>query len=418
MDVAQDLVDAVVGERHAVDLDRAGHALERDGVGRIADRWLRVQDLEHPGHGSRSLAELAVEAGDAGQAATDRDPVEQEPGERPDPQVAVDHLVTRVPQQHDHGAEAQEPHQRAEAGAPQREARALGHDAGQVRAVALCLEVLADVALDHADPAQRLLRGPGAPGDRVLDLGADALERPAEHDGDGDERRGEEQRDKEQRRAEEEQDDDRADEPDDRRQERGRRLGEHGADEGHVARQARDELADPAAGVEVQRQRHEALEQLAPHLGDDPLPHHAQEVGLHEAAQRLGEEQHHEPDDQRVEGRGVAAGNDLRDEACHDEGHEQREARPQDEPDQRQAERGEVRTEVAEQAPPRHATDDPDPAGDLARHRWRSSAGLHAADHATGLSSDPRVRAATARGRPGDPRDIPTARSRLRRGMM
>ena len=39
------------------------------------------------------------------------------------------------------------------------------------------------------------------------------------------------------------------------------------------------------------------VEQLAPHLGDDPLPHHAQEVGLHEAAQGLRQEQHDQPDD-------------------------------------------------------------------------------------------------------------------------
>ena len=291
MDVPQDLRDAVVGERDAVDLDGAGHAVEHDGVGCVADRGLRVEDLEHPGHRARALAELAVQAGDAGEAAADGDPVEQEPGERADPQVAVDHLVTGVPEQDDHRAEAQEPHQGAEAGAPQGEARALGHDPGQVRPVALRLEVLAHVALDHADPAQRLLRGAGAPGDRVLDLGAHALQRPAEHDGHGDQGRREEQGDQEQGRAQDEQDHDRADEPDDRRQERGRRLGEHGADEGHVARETRDQLADPAPRVEVQRERHEAIEQLAPHLGDDPLPHHAQEVRLHEAAQRLRQEQ-------------------------------------------------------------------------------------------------------------------------------
>ena len=82
------------------------------------------------------------------------------------------------------------------------------------------------------------------------------------------------------------------------------------------------------------------VEQLAAHLGDDPLPHDAQEVGLHEAAQRLGEEQDDEPDDQPIEARGVAAGDDLRDEPRDHERHEQRETRPQDEPDEREARTG------------------------------------------------------------------------------
>ena len=126
------------------------------------------------------------------------------------------------------------------------------------------------------------------------------------------------------------------------------------------------------------------VEQLAAHLGDDPLPHHAQEVGLDEAAQRLGQEQDDEPDDQRVEGGGVPAGDDRRDEPRDDERHQQREPRPHDEPDQGEAERREVRPQVAEQAPPRHAAHDPDPASDLARRRRRSGGGLHVADHATG----------------------------------
>ena len=48
--------------------------------------------------------------------------------------------------------------------------------------------------------------------------------------------------------------------------------------------------------VEVERQRDEPAEQLAAQLGDDPLPHHAEQVRLEEAADGLDEEQ---PDEQR-----------------------------------------------------------------------------------------------------------------------
>ena len=51
------------------------------------------------------------------------------------------------------------------------------------------------------------------------------------------------------------------------------------------------ELADPVAGMEVERQGHEATEQLAAQLGDDPLTHHAEQVGLQEAADGLDHEQ-------------------------------------------------------------------------------------------------------------------------------
>ena len=118
-------------------------------------------------------------------------------------------------------------------------------DAPQVRVVAIELPVLADVALDHADARQRLLGGRRAPRDRVLDLGADLLERPAEHDRDRDQGGRQQQDDEQQRRAEGEQDDDRADEADDRRQQARDRLGQHRPDERHVARQPRHELPDP-----------------------------------------------------------------------------------------------------------------------------------------------------------------------------
>ena len=55
----------------------------------------------------------------------------------------------------------------------------------------------------------------------------------------------------------------------------------------------------------------EPAEQLAAQLGDDPLPHHAQQVGLHEAADRLDAEQRDEHHDQAVEPGRVAARDDL-----------------------------------------------------------------------------------------------------------
>ena len=78
-------------------------------------------------------------------------------------------------------------------------------------------------------------------------------------------------------------------------------LREHRADERHVARQARDELAHPVGAVEVERERDEPAEQLAPKLGHDPLPHHAEQVGLEEARDRLHDEQDQQADDQPIE---------------------------------------------------------------------------------------------------------------------
>ena len=129
----------------------------------------------------------------------------------------------------------------------------------------------------------------------------------------------------------------------------------------------RHELADPVPAVEVERQAHEAREQLAAELGDDPLPHHAQVVGLDEPAQRLGEEQDQHPDDQAVEPGRVAACDDLGHEPGDDERHEQPEPRADEQAHDRDRERGGVRAEVPEQPAPRDAAHGADPVGDELR---------------------------------------------------
>ena len=186
-----------VPERHVVELDPAGHRGHRPGVGRVDDRRAGVDDLEHPGDRPRPLAELTVQPGDGAEARGDRDAVQQEPGQRPDPELAGDDLVPGVPEQPGQRPEAEQPHQRPERRAPQRQPRTGRDHAPQVRVVAMELPVLADVALDHADARQRLLGGRRAPRDRVLDVGADPLERPPEHERDGDQG-GREQQDDEQ----------------------------------------------------------------------------------------------------------------------------------------------------------------------------------------------------------------------------
>ena len=96
-------------------------------------------------------------------------------------------------------------------------------------------------------------------------------------------------------------------------------------------------------GVEVERQGHEPPEQVAPELGDDPLPHHPEQVRLQEAADGLDAEQHEQDDDQAVEPRCVATGHDL----GRDPGDDQREGEPDerrdDEPDERDREATDVR---------------------------------------------------------------------------
>ena len=57
-------------------------------------------------------------------ARPDRDAVQQEPGQRPDPERPVDDLVPGVPEQQRDRPEPEEAHQRAEPRPPQREPRA------------------------------------------------------------------------------------------------------------------------------------------------------------------------------------------------------------------------------------------------------------------------------------------------------
>ena len=109
------------------------------------------------------------------------------------------------------------------------------------------------------------------------------------------------------------------------------------------------------ARVEVERQRDESPEQLAPDLGDDPLPDHAEQVRLQEASRGLHEEQPDQGDDQAIEPGRVAAGNDL----GRDPGDDQREGQPDgrrdDEADERERERPPMRPQVGEQPRPRNA---------------------------------------------------------------
>ena len=270
-----------------------------------------------------------------------------------------------VPKEDRERAEPEEAHQPAERRPPEREPRAGGHDAREIATVALRLEALADVALHDPDPRQRLLGRDGAAGDRVLHLGADALERPPEDDRDDDQRGRQHEHDHEQDRVEQEQDDDGADQPDERREQRRGRLGQHRPDQRHVTREARHELAHAVAAVEVERERHQALEQLVAQPRDHPLPDDAEQVRLDEAPERLGDEQDHETGHQPVEPGGVAAGHHRGHEARDDERHHQREAGPEDQARDGERERREVRAQVAQQAPPWDPADHADPAGDL-----------------------------------------------------
>ena len=63
------------------------------------------------------------------EARPDGHAVQQEPGQRPDPERAIDDLVAGVPEQRGDGPEAEEPHQRPERRPPQRQARAGRDDA-------------------------------------------------------------------------------------------------------------------------------------------------------------------------------------------------------------------------------------------------------------------------------------------------
>ena len=337
---------------------------QRSRVGRIEDRRPGVDDLEHALDGPGPLAELPVQARDRAEARPDGDAVQQEPGQRPDAERPVDHLVPRVPEQRGDGAEPEEAHQRPEPRPPERQPRAGGHHGAQVRVVPVELPFLAHVALHDADPRERLLRGRRAAGDRVLDLGADPLERSTEDDRHRDQRRRQQQDDEQQRRAQREQDHDGADQPDDRRQQARDGLGQHRAHERHVVRQARDELADAPAGMEVERQGDQPPEELAAQLGDDPLPHHAQQVRLHEPTHRLDAEQPDEHHDQPVEPARVATRDHFGRDARDDQGERQADRRRDHETDQGDGEWAPVRSEVAEQPAPRHAAEAADLAND------------------------------------------------------
>ena len=119
--------------------------------------------------------------------------------------------------------------------------------------------------------------------------------------------------------------------------------------------------------MEVARQRHEAPEQVSAELGDDPLPHHAEEVRLEEAADRLDDEQPEEDQDEAVEPCGIATGDDLGRDARDDQREQQPQQRRQDQPDHRDGESPGVRPQVAEQARPRHAAEAAHLADDSAR---------------------------------------------------
>jgi len=130
--------------------------------------------------------------------------------------------------------------------------------------------------------------------------------------------------------------------------------------------------------VVVERQVDQTREQLPADPGDDPLAHNAQQVALDEAADRLGQEQDDEPGDEPVEPFGVAAVDDGRDHPGHDQRHGQRQARPHDQSRHGEAERSQVRPQVAEQATPRDAADHPDATGDLRGVRRRRQRAGHA----------------------------------------
>ena len=215
-DVTQDRPIRQICERHGVELDPAGDAGQRPGPGSVYDRGSRIDDLEDPLDRPRPLAKLPVQARDRAQARADGDAIQQEAGQRPDPERAVDHLVPGVPEQGGDGPEAEEAHQRPKARPPQGQPRPGRHHAAQVGVVALQFPVLAHVTLDHADPGQGLLRGCRTPRDGVLDLGADPLQRSTKDDRDDDQGRRQEEHHEEQRGAQREQDDHRADECDDR----------------------------------------------------------------------------------------------------------------------------------------------------------------------------------------------------------
>ena len=215
-------------------------------------------------------------------------PYSRNPVSVPIPSVAVDDLVARVPEQPGDGAEPEEPHQRPERRPPQGEARAGRDDGPQVRVVALELPFLADVALDDADPRQRLLGGRRAarrscPGPAVLTrwsgrpkttataISAGASSRTMNSSVGLSVNRM-------------------MTEPTSPMTDDSRLVTVWvSIVRTSVTSLERRDTSSPTrlAGVEVERQRHEPAEQVAAQLGDDPLPHHAEQVRLQEAADGL-----------------------------------------------------------------------------------------------------------------------------------
>ena len=359
-DVTQHGPSGVVAEGDAFEGDGAADSLQLGRTGRVPEAGPFVDDLEHPHHGPGALLELAVDAGDGGEAGADGDAVEEEAGERTQADGAVDDTVAGEPEQGDERAEAEDEHHRAEQAAIRHQARGHAHDAPQVLAVAVTLPLLAAEGLDHPDTAERFFSGRGRGRDRVLDAGREPAQGPREDDRDDDHRRRQHEDDQEQVRAEQEEHHDGAHEAQHRREQRGQRLREHRAYLGHVAREARDELAHPAAHVEVELERDQAIEDLCAQAGHDALADDAQRPGLGEAGHRQHERDAHEQEQDAVEPISVAGRDHLVDQAADDQRQGQPERGRDQQGDDGHGEQAPVRPQVAEQATP----GDPGQAGD------------------------------------------------------
>ena len=180
-------------------------------------------------------------------------------------------------------------------------------------------------------PGEDLLRGGRGVRDPVLDLRADALQRPTEDDRDDDERGREEQDDEQQRRAQREQDDHRAD-------------AARSVDDSRlvtvcvsivrtsVTSLERRDTSSPTRcwPVEVEREGHEPPIQVAAELGHDPLPHDPEQPRLDEPATAWTQNSTTSSSDESVEPARVAARDDLAGDARDDE----REGEPDERPDQ------------------------------------------------------------------------------------
>ena len=132
--------------------------------------------------------------------------------------------------------------------------------------------------------------------------------------------------------------------------------------------------------MEVERQGDQPPEEFAAQLGDDPLPHHAQQVRLHKATHRLNAEQPDEHHDQLIQPARVATRDHFGRDAGDDQGERQADRRGDDATDQRDGEWAPVRSEIAEQPAPRHTTE-----------------AAHLADDGPSVRGDPRELLAHAR---------------------